>query len=100
MLQAVLELTKHAETGKDIFDKSQNWLARGHLAPDASFVYQEEADATYFYINVAPQFQSFNNQNWKSLEKITRDIAIRYVVIILVILCGLNTKLLYAFIIY
>ena len=92
MLQAVLELTKHAETGKDIFDKSQNWLARGHLAPDASFVYQEEADATYFYINVAPQFQSFNNQNWKSLEKITRDIAIRYVVIILVILCGLNTK--------
>ena len=93
MLQAVLELTKHAETGKDIFDKSQNWLARGHLAPDASFVYQEEADATYFYINVAPQFQSFNNQNWKSLEKTTRDIAIRYVVIILVILCGLNTKL-------
>ena len=77
MIEAVLELTKHAENGKDIFDTSQNWLARGHLAPDASFVYQEEADATYFYINVAPQFQSFNNQNWKSLEKITRDIAIR-----------------------
>ena len=61
-----------------IIDNKVNFLAKGHLAPDAAFVYQEEADATYFYINVAPQFQSINNQNWKAIETATREIAERY----------------------
>ena len=29
-------------------------------------------DATYYFINVAPQFQAFNNGNWKILEGKTR----------------------------
>ena len=35
-------------------------------------------DATYYFINVAPQFQSFNNGNWKALEMNTRDLAMKY----------------------
>jgi hypothetical protein len=30
---------------------------QGHLSPDAAFVYNVEQDATYYFVNVAPQFQ-------------------------------------------
>ncbi len=30
---------------------------QGHLSPDAAFVYNVEQDATYYFANVAPQFQ-------------------------------------------
>ena len=54
-------------------DKSgTDYFAKGHLSPDAAFVYDAEQDATYYFMNVAPQFQSFNNGNWKSLEMATR----------------------------
>ena len=75
MVKDTLEITKASEDGLPIIDDSRNFLARGHLAPDAAFVYQAEADATYFYINVAPQFQSFNNMNWRSIETETQEMA-------------------------
>ena len=56
---------------------SQDWFAKGHLSPDAAFVYQREQDATYYYVNAAPQFQSFNAQNWRFLEEGVRDLAKR-----------------------
>ena len=31
--------------------------------------------ATYYFMNVMPQFQSFNNGNWKSIEASVRDYA-------------------------
>ena len=57
---------------------SQDWLAKGHLAADAAFVYQIEQDATYYYINADPKFQSLNNQNWRYLEYGIREMAKRY----------------------
>ena len=54
-----------------------NYLAKGHLSPDAGFVYNAMQDATYYFVNVAPQFQSFNNGNWKSLESAARDLGKR-----------------------
>ena len=50
-------------------------MLQGHLAPDAAFVYNALQDATYYFFNVAPQFQSFNNGNWKALEINTRQLA-------------------------
>ena len=38
---------------------STRYLARGHLAPDADFIYDVQQDATYYFVNVAPQFQTF-----------------------------------------
>ncbi|CAB4067048.1 unnamed protein product [Lepeophtheirus salmonis] len=63
--------------GKEIpiIDESRsgtNYFAKGHLSPDAAFIYSVEQDGTYFYSNVAPQFQSFNNRNWKSIESTAR----------------------------
>ena len=68
MVKDTLEVTNSQDSGLPFIDNKTNFLARGHLAPDAAFIYQIEADATYFYINVAPQYQSFNNQNWRSIE--------------------------------
>lgn len=68
-------------SGKPILDKSSsgtNYFAKGHLSPDAAFIYQLEQYATYYYINVAPQFQAFNAGNWKALELATRKVADRY----------------------
>ena len=64
--------------GQDIISlnrSSNNYLARGHLTPDASMVYDFQQKATYYFINVAPQFQAFNNGNWKYLEERARDAA-------------------------
>lgn len=46
------------------------------MAPDADFVDAAGSDATYYYINAAPQWQPFNNGNWKALEMATRNLAV------------------------
>jgi len=51
-----------------------HYFAKGHLSPDAAFIYDVMQDATYYFMNAAPQFQSFNNGNWKALEYNTRDL--------------------------
>ena len=73
-----------------------DYFAKGHLSPDAAFIYNVLQDATYYFINVAPQveniqlkthyltntlsqFQSFNNGNWKALEGGVRDLGAKYV---------------------
>jgi len=69
------------EDGSDIIDVSKgssDWFAKGHLSPDAAFIYDFQQEATYFFINVDPQFQSFNNGNWKAAEAQTRKLADKY----------------------
>merc|ERR1712168_1187029 len=63
------------ETIIETSSSGTDYFAKGHLSPDAAFVYNVLQDATYYFINVAPQFQSFNNGNWKALEINTRDLA-------------------------
>lgn len=41
------------------------YLARGHMAPDGDFIDAASQDASYYFMNAAPQWQSFNNGNWK-----------------------------------
>ena len=51
------------------------FFSRGHLAPDGDFIDAASQDATYYYINAAPQWQSFNNGNWKAVETSVRNLA-------------------------
>lgn len=52
-----------------------SFLSRGHLTPDADFVFSSAQFGTYFYANVAPQFFSINGGNWNRVENIARDLA-------------------------
>ena len=52
------------------------FLARGHLAPNADFLFYSWMDSSYHFINVAPQWQTFNGKNWFYLEDAVRKLAI------------------------
>lgn len=64
--------------GKANADKlmGNTFIARGHLAPDADFIFGSWQFLTYFYANVAPQWQSINAGNWLATEKNVRKKAI------------------------
>lgn len=51
-----------------VSNDSDLFLARGHLAAKSDFVFAAHQIATFFYINAAPQWQTFNNGNWLSIE--------------------------------
>ncbi|CAG7837581.1 unnamed protein product, partial [Allacma fusca] len=60
----------------EYIDKTRSfYLARGHMSPDGDFDYESEQNATYYFVNVVPQWQSINNGNWKALEIATRKLA-------------------------
>ncbi|XP_065362185.1 uncharacterized protein LOC135955755 [Calliphora vicina] len=50
------------------FSANIYFLVRGHLAAKADFVLGSQQRATFFYINTAPQWQSFNGNNWLAVE--------------------------------
>ena len=52
-------------TAKYFNQKKNFFLARGHLAPDGDFIDAASQDASYYYLDMAPQWQSFNGGNWK-----------------------------------
>jgi hypothetical protein len=54
---------------------SSIYLARGHLSAMSDFVFANEQRATFYFTNAAPQFQSFNNGNWKQVEISSRKLA-------------------------
>lgn len=53
----------------------KSFLSRGHLTPDADFIFPSGQFATYFYTNVCPQFQDINGGNWVRVEQLARKIA-------------------------
>ena len=60
-MKALLGSNK-APSGDDLIERSRRgtrYFAKGHLAPDAAFIYDVFQDATYYFVNVAPQFQTF-----------------------------------------
>ncbi|XP_054738483.1 uncharacterized protein LOC129244713 [Anastrepha obliqua] len=52
-----------------------SFLARGHLAPDADFIFSYEQLASYFYVNCAPEWQAVNAGNWLRVENAVRKMA-------------------------
>lgn len=56
---------------------SGSFFAKGHLTPDGDAVLDTWADATYFYINAAPEWQVINVGNWLRVENAARKVAAR-----------------------
>lgn len=51
------------------------YYSRGHLTANADFSYKAQKDATFFYMNIAPQSNNFNGGNWNLLEQNVRTYA-------------------------
>jgi hypothetical protein len=51
-----------------IVPSTDYYLARGHLVAKADFVYGSQQRATFHFVNVLPQWQTFNAGNWEALE--------------------------------
>ncbi|XP_018802082.1 PREDICTED: uncharacterized protein LOC108977043 [Bactrocera latifrons] len=60
------------------FINGSSFLARGHLSPDADFVFSYEQLATYYYANCAPEWQVVNAGNWVRVENAVRKLASSY----------------------
>ncbi|KAF4522179.1 hypothetical protein B566_EDAN007325 [Ephemera danica] len=56
------------ELGAKYIGEGDYYLARGHLVARADFVFSSHQRATFWYVNVAPQWQTFNGGNWNTLE--------------------------------
>lgn len=54
---------------------SDFYLSRGHLTAKADFTYGSRQRSTFYYVNVAPQWQTFNEANWNELEQSVRYFA-------------------------
>lgn len=62
---------------KYINSGSSHFLARGHLTAKADFVYGAAQTSTFWYMNAAPQWQTFNAGNWNTLEMSVRNFVAR-----------------------
>jgi len=54
---------------------SDYFLSRGHLSAKADYVYGSQHRATFHFVNVSPQWQTFNGGNWEALESSVRAYA-------------------------
>lgn len=62
-------------TDTKFIDSKSQFLSRGHIAAAADFYYPVQINATYRYVNVAPQWESINGGNWNQAEISSRKYA-------------------------
>ena len=60
----------------DTASGSTKYFSKGHLSPKYDFVYKSMQQATYYFLNSAPQFREFDSGNWDALEDGIIDYAI------------------------
>lgn len=58
-----------------IAETSNYYMARGHLTAKADFVFGAAHRLTFWFVNIAPQWQTFNGGNWNTLEQNVRTYA-------------------------
>lgn len=58
-----------------IQDNTDYYLSKGHYSAKADFVYGSQQTLTFYYVNTAPQWQTFNGGNWNTMEGDCRKFA-------------------------
>ncbi|KAF5302649.1 hypothetical protein FQR65_LT08490 [Abscondita terminalis] len=58
-----------------IHPTSNVYLATGHYTPKAEYIFGLQQRLTFYYVNAAPQWQSFNGANWNTMEANCRKLA-------------------------
>lgn len=72
--RTIADLLNSTALSWDIIQNDNDiFLARGHMAARTDYVYGVQQQASFYYINAAPQFQSFNGGNWESVETSVRQ---------------------------
>lgn len=61
-----------------VYINSKSFLSRGHLSPDADFLFASSQLTSYFYVNTCPQWQNINAGNWVRIESAVRRAADKY----------------------
>lgn len=61
----------------EAYNNNNVYLNRGHLAAKADFARANEQHATYMLANAAPQWNTFNGENWERVERTSRALASR-----------------------
>lgn len=60
----------------DNFKAFSHFLAKGHLTPSGDFSNDNfEQTFTYIFTNIVPQWQPFNDGNWRVIEEALRKYA-------------------------
>lgn len=75
--ETIAEILGSSITAARIIEEpnSNIFLARGHMAAMTDFISANEQRSTFFFVNTAPQFQTFNSANWVSVEMSSRRLA-------------------------
>ncbi|XP_017782211.1 PREDICTED: uncharacterized protein LOC108566704 [Nicrophorus vespilloides] len=63
------------DSNKYVAASGNFYLARGHLTAKADFLYGSQQRVTFKYVNVMPQWQTLNGNNWNALEADVRTFA-------------------------
>ncbi|XP_001844830.2 uncharacterized protein LOC6034530 [Culex quinquefasciatus] len=73
--QTIAEILNSQTLADDIVGDTSNgvYMARGHIAARADFIYATHQNATFWFLNAAPQWQNFNDGNWLKIEDSTRN---------------------------
>ena len=72
----ISEILGSEELGeKYISNTTDFFLSKGHMTAKGDYFYGTHQMSTFWYMNAAPQWQTFNGRNWNELEVSCRHFA-------------------------
>ncbi|XP_034934395.1 uncharacterized protein [Chelonus insularis] len=74
-LNMMKKITGSEELADKYIQAGRRFLSRGHMTARSDFVYGNAQRSTFWYLNAAPQWQTFNAGNWNTLEDSIRRFA-------------------------
>ncbi|XP_016843231.1 uncharacterized protein LOC107981594 [Nasonia vitripennis] len=73
-LRSMTALLGSEEQARKFIQPGKQYLNRGHLAAKADFVYGAQQTASFWHLNTAAQWASFNSGNWMIAEAAVRNL--------------------------